>query len=69
MGDNMKKTAAHYKGLAAGAKRMQDMGHTTASGGGSKPPKGCLRKLFAWGLGGVGVVGYALTVLLQDKIG
>lgn len=37
---DMKKRAAHYKGLAAGAKRMQAMGHKTASGGGgSQPPK------------------------------
>lgn len=45
MGDNMKKAAAHYKGLAAGAKRMKDMGHTTASGGSDKPPPGCLSRL------------------------
>jgi hypothetical protein len=52
----MRRRAAHYKGLAAGAKRMQDMGHTTASGGGGgKPPKkksskGCALVLLA-GLG------------------
>jgi hypothetical protein len=38
MGD-LHKAVGHYKGLAAGAKRMKDMGHTTASGGGGKPPK------------------------------
>jgi len=69
MPDEMKKALGHYRGLAAGAKRMKDMGHTTASGGGSKPPKGCLRKLLVWFGGGVGVVGYGLTVLLQDKLG
>ena len=42
---DFKKAAAHYKGLAAGAKRMQQMGHTTASGGSNKPPKrGCGKK-------------------------
>lgn len=43
--DDMKKRAAHYRGLAAGAKRMKDMGHNTASGGGGKPPKGCRKIL------------------------
>lgn len=42
---DMKRRAAHYKGLAAGAERMQQMGHTTASGGSNKPPKrGCGKK-------------------------
>lgn len=45
MPDDMKRRAAHYRGLAAGAQRMRDMGHTTASGGSNKPPrKGCLPK-------------------------
>lgn len=35
----MKRRAAHYKGLAAGAQRMKNMGHKTASGGSNKPPK------------------------------
>lgn len=42
---DLRRTAAHYRGVAAGAQRMKDMGHKTASGGGSKPPKkGCGKK-------------------------
>lgn len=57
---NAKQTAAHYRGVAAGAKRMNAMGRKTASGG--KPPKkpGCLVVLFLAGavLYGIGVVAY-----------
>lgn len=44
--NDMRRRAAHYKGLAEGAKRMQQMGHRTASGGGGgMPPKKTCRLL------------------------
>jgi hypothetical protein len=59
MGD-LHKAVGHYKGLAAGAKRMKDMGHKTASGGPPSPPKkGC--RLFALALLAGG--GASLTVM------
>lgn len=60
MPDDMRRRAAHYKGVAAGAKRMQAMGHKTASGGSGKPPKkkGCpLLILQVLGLGGLATYG------------
>lgn len=63
---DMRKALGHYRGLAAGAKRMKDMGHKTASGGSGKPPKkrGC--GLFALALlasaGGALIVAAALVI-------
>jgi hypothetical protein len=65
---DMGKTAAHYRGLAAGAARMQAMGHTTASGGGGggKPPrKGCKKALILILLVGTGVT-LTVSALLVD---
>lgn len=67
----MRRRAAHYKGLAAGAKRMQAMGHKTASGGGGKPPnKGCGGKktaaLILIGLGSVTLLLLAATALVIE---
>lgn len=59
-----KATAAHYKALAAAAKRMQDMGHSTASGG--KPPKeGCWDKLVG-GFIAIIMIGATFTAALGD---
>lgn len=66
----MKKRAAHYKGVAAGAKRMQQMGHTTASGGSNKPPKppkrGCGKKT-AQVVVLVTSIGLSALVVLVDR--
>lgn len=51
------QTAAHYRALAAAAQRMNDMGHTTPSGGGGKPPRrGC------WKPAALTLVGVAAAV-------
>lgn len=60
---NDKQTAAHYRGLAAGAKRMKQMG----GGAGGKPPKkGCALVLIA-GLG-LGILQLAGLLEIVTKI-
>lgn len=66
----MKKRAAHYRGLAAGAQRMQQMGHKTASGGGGdKPPRSTCLPAVLLVVGGVGSVIFIGLQILQTLIG
>lgn len=67
---NAKQTAAHYRGVAAGAKRANDM--KASSGGGGKPPakKGCwlTAAFFLVALYAIGATLYAVGVVAYNVI-
>lgn len=67
---DLRKALGHYRGLAAGAKRMQDMGHTTASGGSGKPPqKSCRFLALALLAGAGGMLTVAATLVIEIASG